>query len=1320
MGLWARITLPIVVSLLGLFTSSLALERSGTASPGGETWRRSDSPVIVTGLFRVERESRLDIEPGVTVRFAAGAGLMVEGDLVARGVSGDSIRFTGEPGGGDWSGISIRGQGDEPAWDESGQYRSRGSVLEYCIIEQAGVKGLEFGAPLEMISVSPLVAHSSVRKCRAVNGTIRVVQNARPMIRDCRIAGNRAARGGGLMSSLGALPVLRNNVFTGNRADDNGGALYISLADAEITRNYIHNNSAGSSGGALYAVRSADLKIASNTFAGNSAVERASTIIFTEQVNAELTGNAFESPGDAIYLEKALLDIKASRNWWGAPPGRFKFTDIIRDRNADAGEPFVHTDPPLYAPPDILPTNPLAVRSIILCRSDAYDREIPVGVADGAPLRIRLEGDDADPEMRNIIGLAITSTHDPLGIVVPLYETAAASGVYTGRADMALKSSQQTYVIGDRDGGEVVLQALGAPDVRKFYPTITPKPMVSDFAIAGSSDLMHLTDHRPRFTWNYFEVVERPQKSFRIELRNGRGEPAGSSGEIRAKDQQFVSNFALDDGETYTATLTAFSGKFWSEPVELAFRMNSLPTAPAVLAPTEDAVLPTDQPALEAVASRDRESDPLTYRMEVAGLSGAMLLPSPALEAKDDLVRWTPAALAENGAFRFRARAVDPFEEGPWSEWRNFAVNTREEPPAPFALQSPAREATIFDLSPSFRWEAASDPDPQAIVTYRLEVSRSPSFTDAVAYEGSNSATFDLPVELANEADFYWRVRAIDNTGLSTESDAARFRIVTTPSVPVLTAPLAGTDERKPGATLTWKAAVDPDPSDRLVYDVRIYANEGFTEVKAQFDDCQATSLALEQLPGIDALADNTVFYWAVRARDNHAAASAFSRGGSFFFNKVNDPPSKPALTGPTEELVKSVKVSFSWTASSDPDLSDSPSSLVYELQATPSGFDDPEMRTVSSPAGATSLVPTLADNTLWRYRLRSRDDDGAVSDWTAVGQVLVNVAEDPPTAFTLLSPPDRAEIATLDEVSLTWKPATDPDYGSSVRYRVELLGPLGKTYRHETVTTEWTFTEGLENESTYRWKVIAIDNTGLETTARSEFTFAANSTPSLPRPVTPSGTTLDRDGELTWSASKDPDPRDVVTYILQIAADGKFTSPLLSAAGLGSQRVALTALAGHENLRENEPHFWRVRANDQRGCASAWSPSGEIVVNLRNDPPVPFRITFPVEGDTLPGTELKIRWEASRDPDPGAKVTYTVGLAGDEEFAEVLFQMRRLDGTSYNVPPGMLEPGKTYYLRLSADDGEGGVTYGSATDSRPLRFTMKPAPTAVSSGGDR
>ncbi|MFN0066715.1 MAG: CotH kinase family protein, partial [Limisphaerales bacterium] len=84
----------------------------GGALAGEVTWGAAGSPYRVHGTVTVPAGTRLTIEPGTTVFFAAGAGLDVRGQLVAAGTPTNRIRFTRPPGAASptnsWAGFAFR------------------------------------------------------------------------------------------------------------------------------------------------------------------------------------------------------------------------------------------------------------------------------------------------------------------------------------------------------------------------------------------------------------------------------------------------------------------------------------------------------------------------------------------------------------------------------------------------------------------------------------------------------------------------------------------------------------------------------------------------------------------------------------------------------------------------------------------------------------------------------------------------------------------------------------------------------------------------------------------------------------------------------------------------------------------------------------------------------------------------------------------------------------------------------------------------------------------------------------------------------------
>jgi hypothetical protein len=124
----------------------------GTAVSGhitsNTTWALPNSPYVVDGDVVVETNVFLNIEPRVTVKFASGTNLVIDGALVAEGNATHMTIFTSNatlPQMGDWGGIRFRDT----------------SIDDSCTINWAVVEYADFGIATE--SSSPTITNSRIQ-----------------------------------------------------------------------------------------------------------------------------------------------------------------------------------------------------------------------------------------------------------------------------------------------------------------------------------------------------------------------------------------------------------------------------------------------------------------------------------------------------------------------------------------------------------------------------------------------------------------------------------------------------------------------------------------------------------------------------------------------------------------------------------------------------------------------------------------------------------------------------------------------------------------------------------------------------------------------------------------------------------------------------------------------------------------------------------------------------------------------------------------------------------------------------------------------------
>jgi hypothetical protein len=138
-------------------------------------------------------------------------------------------------------------------------------------------------------------------------------------------------------------------------------------------------------------------------------------------------------------------------------------------------------------------------------------------------------------------------------------------------------------------------------------------------------------------------------------------------------------------------------------------------------------------------------------------------------------------------------------------------------------LATPTDNKLCVDNTVSFQWNAATDPTKDPI-TYQIEIAKDNIFTQIV--KTIESATTAQTITLDKNTAYYWRVKATDSKGLSSNYSFT-FKFYTSgdavvnhlPFAPELVEPAINTILNTTTVALKWNAA-DVDATDVLSYDV--------------------------------------------------------------------------------------------------------------------------------------------------------------------------------------------------------------------------------------------------------------------------------------------------------------------------------------------------------------------------------------------------------------------------------------------------------------------------------------------------------------------
>jgi hypothetical protein len=348
---------------------------------------------------------------------------------------------------------------------------------------------------------------------------------------------------------------------------------------------------------------------------------------------------------------------------------------------------------------------------------------------------------------------------------------------------------------------------------------------------------------------------------------------------------------------------------------------NGSPSAPTPIAPVGGVTVATQAPDLRVGNASDPEHDALTYAFQVdrvPSFDSPDLQVSPSVPETPSETAWTPALLADNTLWYWRASASDGNSSGPWAG-SSFFVNLGNDPPSTPVLLNPPDNGVVATLAPELRVRNAVDPDHDAL-TYDFEVRDASSALVASASgvtEGLVETPWVVTPDLLEDQTYTWRARAFDGQAASGWSTPWSFRVNAVPDppgAPGLVAPAEGAVVAQRRPPLVVSNAANPEGLP-LTYTFELYRVVG--GVPALFDQASGVPEGVSNTsftPTLD-LPDGA-YSWRARAVDANQAGPWMP--SAHFSVAVNVPPAAP--TG-LSAVPGNAQVALNWNASPEPDV---------------------------------------------------------------------------------------------------------------------------------------------------------------------------------------------------------------------------------------------------------------------------------------------------------------------------------------------------------------------------------------------------------------
>lgn len=579
---------------------------------------------------------------------------------------------------------------------------------------------------------------------------------------------------------------------------------------------------------------------------------------------------------------------------------------------------------------------------------------------------------------------------------------------------------------------------------------------------------------------------------------------------------------------------------------------------------------------------------------------------------------WTPAK-GQAGSYLITYTASD----GTLSATRSatIKVETTAPPSGPGApsITSPLSGAQVTTLRPTLAAQASiAAQDPTTQLQFELYADEAmirlvasilvPKAPDAPGNGAGNvpqPTTWAVPVDLADNTPYWWRVRAFDGSTYSLWANA-RFFVNLFNDPPDrfnLLLPVPGGEVAELQPTLSWSNANDKD-GDAVSYGVRLYSDAALSDLVGSVDGIAADPSGTTSWQVATALTLRRQYFWRVIATDA-LGAQTLSSARPFFVGVGNVAPGAPGIASPAPgAMVNSFELDLVVSNATDADgdlITD-----VFELDTSPA-FNTGAKRSsgqVIQGSGPNTAwhVAGLIENT--RYYWRAKAQDGRAESAWVQGSFFVNTVNDPPSQPTVRNPGNGAWVSSQAPV-LELNPATDPE-GGALRYEFQIAKDANFSQVLQSGQSDnpgWMVANLLGDKTTYWWRGRAVDPEGASSAWSATAVMYVSTGDYQPpvihvtapaAPISPSVQAGRKSVRLSWEGT---DLNIEPTVALYYATSKAGFSGTLIADGL---RQASGTQAGNYDWDAGGlaagTYFVYAVIYDSRGSAQAWAPGAVVI----------------------------------------------------------------------------------------------------------------------------
>ena len=419
---------------------------------------------------------------------------------------------------------------------------------------------------------------------------------------------------------------------------------------------------------------------------------------------------------------------------------------------------------------------------------------------------------------------------------------------------------------------------------------------------------------------------------------------------------------------------------------------------------------------------------------------------------------------------------------------------------ASFSLLLPSNEDIVLAFPINLVWSYPRSND--SLLACRFWIFTDDNFemvSPDSFYANFDTSYFDS-TNFERSRNYFWRILALDDYHFPRNSrETWSFYIDGFPDTPGIFAPLNGVNIDST-SIFSWYDSTDPDSFDNVSYSIQIDDDSTFASPEINQDSLSSGGLALDdafairlgELQGFENLQIDTRYFWRVRADDNYGLHSDWTDGSNcFVFMAQNHAPSPPdsGFSPANGEEVIPLRPVITWNNASDPDADDHPGTLSYALRLSTDSVFVGFVLYDTTAMGINQIQPVaeLADNTCYFYNIKTIDDGGLSSGWSAIQNFWTNHYNFPPEPFPLYAP-NNGQRQVVYYTNFSWGNTVDYDPNSSFTFSIQYSPD--SLFRYDigtlsglTDTATSIVTDSLAISGLVYWRVLAIDDDSLSRT---------------------------------------------------------------------------------------------------------------------------------------------------------------------------------------------------------------------------------------------